>query len=370
MPDEFSTAEVRKLTGVLEEAVTFPFLTKGVNGYAGGSRMGESTGPGGGSLTRTAQGAIRDLLGWRYRADDPKGFVAALSKAVDLTEVEGHVETTWKARPFMVQADLGEVTGAQASIYERARVAVEHALPLLDMLKPLRPDADEESTESVRALVRSSLTGLVAELGTVGGPRIQRVNEFLTRLLGDVEFDKTFFGTDAFAKLVGEPEAVGGALGELRDRFGLKRELVLRVEEERILTNFLILVDYTTSLFQTWVAQKPFIERNGSADKFLGTQLVRLSQMLSVIVESVHEAYDAMDSVFFGPEERAVTEIELDKGARITVSELLEWVEQFAGVEAPQLIEDSGKDGVAAVKETLDLMRGLIAAAISQSEHS
>ena len=150
MPD-ISSAEVRKLTGVLEEAVTFPFLTKVVNGYGSGSRAGGSSGTaggaaGGGSLTRTAQGAIRDLLGWRYRADDPKGFLAALNKAVDLTEVEGHVETTWKTRPFMVQADLGEVTGAQASIYERARVAVEHALPLLDTLKTLRPDADDEST--------------------------------------------------------------------------------------------------------------------------------------------------------------------------------------------------------------------------------
>ena len=76
-------------------------------------------------------------------------------------------------------------------------------------------------------------------------------------------------------------------------------------------------------------------------------------------------------TVFFGPEERAVTEIELDKGARITVAELLEWVEQFAGVEAPQLIEDSGKDGVAAVKDTLNVLRGLIVVLIpSQSEHS
>ena len=235
MPD-ISNAEVRKLTGVLEEAVTFPFPTKGVNGYGSGSRADGSSGTaggaaGGGSLTRTAQGAIRDLLGWRYRADDPKGFLAALNKAVDLTEVEGHVETTWKTRPFMVQADLGEVTGAQASIYERARVAVEHALPLLDMLTPLRPDADDESTESVRSLVRSALTELVTELGTVGGPRIQRVNEFFTRLLGDVQFDQDFFTYPAFATLVGHPEAVGGALGELRDRFGLKRKLVLKVEE-------------------------------------------------------------------------------------------------------------------------------------------
>src|SRR5262249_47964515 len=119
--------DLEKITGAGEDAVTYPILTKEINGYGGGPHRGPPEPPaGGGSLTRTAQGAIRDLLGWRYRANDPKGFLAALNKAVELKQVEGHLESTWKARPFMVQADLGEVTGAQASIYERARVAIEH----------------------------------------------------------------------------------------------------------------------------------------------------------------------------------------------------------------------------------------------------
>jgi hypothetical protein len=367
---DISNTEFDKLKDVVEEAVTYPLLTKGVNGY-GGSRNGHMPGGYDGTpLAHTAQGAIRDLLGWRYRADDPKGFIAALNKAVDLKQVEGHLESTWKARPYTVQADLGEVTGAQASIHERARVAYEHAMPLLDTLKALRPDADEESTESARSIVRSAWTELVGELGCVGGPRIPRVNEYFARLLGVTKFDIDFFRTPEFAALVGHPENVAGALGELRVRFGLRRELVLTVEEERAFTNFLILVDYTTGLFQTWVAQKGFIERNDLPDKFLGTQLVRLSQMLNVVVESVHEAYDAMDSVFFGPQERAVTEIEFDGDPRITVAELLSWVEHFAGVEGPQLIEDSGKDGVDAVRNTLERLRDLVGSAIDQSQNT
>ena len=361
-------AAIDSVTRAVEDAVTYPILTKEVNGYGGRRRNGEASDSlGGGSLTRTAQGAIRDLLGWRYRADDPKGFLAALKKAVDLRAVEGHVEATWKTRPFVVQADLGEVTGAQASIYERARVAVEHALPLLDALQPLRPDADEESTASVRSIVRSSLTELVTELASVGGPRIRRVDGYFAHLLGISisQSDICFFKDDKFAELVGQPENVKGALGQLATRFGLQRALVLTVDEERNFTNFLVLVDYTTSLFQTWVAQKGFIERNGNNDKFLGTQLVRLSQMLNVIVESVHEAYDAMDSVFFGPEERAVTEIKFDGEPGITVAELLGWVEHFASVEGPQLIEDSGKDGVDAVQTTLERLRDLVNGTIS-----
>jgi hypothetical protein len=74
-----------------------------------------------------------------------------------LNEVEGHVEWEWKPQNYMVQADLGEVTGAQASIYTRAKAAIDQALPLLDGLTPLREDADPEDCEAIRALVRSEL---------------------------------------------------------------------------------------------------------------------------------------------------------------------------------------------------------------------
>jgi hypothetical protein len=338
---------------IVEDAVVYPILTKEINGHGGGGRNGSTPGSSGGSLTHTAEGALRDLLGWRYRADDPKGFVAALNKAVNLKEVEGHVEWTWNARPFTAQADMGEVTGAQASIYARAKVALDHALPLLDGLKPLRPDSDSENTASTQALVRSALTELVGELGTVGGPRIQRVDDYFVQLLALTP------GTDAD---VADPDDVDGLLGELRKRFGLDSDRVLTVEEERNYTNFIILADHTNSLFQTWDSQRASLFRNAAgAKKFLGTELVRLSQALAVIVESVHEAYDAMDSVFFGSDERRVTLLEFDSGESITVAELFSWIENFAGIEAPQLIETSGKDGVAAVGKTLNRISRLLA---------
>jgi hypothetical protein len=344
--------DIREITDAVEDAVTYPILTKEVT--TGGDRAGAPAPmPGGVSLGRVAQSTIRDVLGWRYRADDPKGFVAALTKAVDLKEVEGHVEWTWKARPFMVQADMGEVTGAQASIYARAKVAIDHALPLLDGLKPLRPDADPENTESIRLMVRSALTELVGELGIVGGPRIQRVDSYFVQLL------RLKPGRD---NVVPKRLKDGSLLRELEKRFGLDSDAVLTIQEEQDFTDFIILVDHTTSLYQTWNAQRLFLSRSGKGAKFLGTELVRLSQVLAVIVESVHEAYDAMDSVFFGPEERQVTQFELKDADEppITVAELLSWIERFAGVEAPQLIEDSGKDGVKAVKKTLDKLSALL----------
>src|SRR5262245_7893047 len=196
--------DIKKITGAVEDAVIYPIRTREVDGYARGGRNGDSdVSARGGSLTRTAQGAIRDLLGWRYRADDPKGFVAALNKAVDLKEVEGHVEWTWKARSFMVQADLGEVTGAQASIYTRAKAAAGQVLPLLDALTPLRADASEDQTDSIRAIVRSAWSELVNELGVASGPRIQRVDEYFRQLLGSSDPE------DASVKeAFGQPELV------------------------------------------------------------------------------------------------------------------------------------------------------------------
>jgi hypothetical protein len=370
--------DIKKITGTVEDAVTYPILTKEIDGYAG--RAGDSDlSARGGSLTRTAQGAIRDLLGWRYRANDSKGFVAALTKAVDLKEVEGHVEWTWKARPFMVQADLGEVTGAQASLYERAKVAQGHAIPLLDGLNPQRADADDEEVDSIRAIVRSAWTEMVVELGVVSGPRIQRVDEYFRQLLGSSDPTKP-----DVADAIKKPEKVKGNLGRLAKRFGFSREGVLTVEEEQNFTNFLILVDNTTSLLTTWAAQKDFLLRNGSGDKFLGTQLVRLAEELAVIVESVHEAYAAMDSVFFGPEERQVTVLTFEGTISpfegtislitepitvepITVAELLNWIEQFASVEARTLIEDSGRDGVLTVSDTLKQFGDMLNAIVQQS---
>jgi len=313
--------EINRFTGAVEDAVTYPILTKEINGY-GGSRNGESSSlPAGGSLTRVAQGAIRDLLGWRYRADDPKGFLSALTKAVDLKVVEDHTEWTWRSRTFMVQADIGAVTGAQKSIYMRAKAAADQVLPLLDGLTPLRSDSNEEQFESVRAIVRNAWTELVNELAEASGPKIQRVDTYFKQLLG-------FSSPNNHGIVFSHPEKVSGSLGKLGKRFGFDKDGYLKVHEEQNFTNFLIIVDYTTSLLQTWHAQKQFLKRNDEGHKYLGTQLIRLSEELGVIVESVQEVYAAMDSVFFGPEERQVAVLNFDNQLSnevepITVSELL-----------------------------------------------
>jgi len=343
----------------LNEIVTYPILTREVGSSPGGDRGGSASENGrsrASSLTGTAQNAIRDLLGWRYRANDPKGFLSALTKAVDLDEKEGHIEYKWTTRPLMIQADLGAVTGAQASIYARAAAALEQVVGLIDNLKPLKPDADEQEVESIRALVRSAWQEMVAELGLGSGPRIQRVEQYFIQLLGSAN-------PDVVRPVLGNGALVAGDLGRMARRFGLQRNHILMVNEEQNYTNFLIIVDYTASLLQTWSAQKPLLARGGFHDKFLGTQLVRLSEQFEVIAEAVQEVYDAMDSVNFGPEERQVSLITFPAHMGlepITVAELFGWIQEFANVEARHLVENCGRDGVNAVNKTLDLFTQMI----------
>jgi hypothetical protein len=126
-------ADIRKITGTVEDAVAYPILTRDVTSPASSGTT--VPGPSGGaSLDSIAEGSIRQLLGWRYRADDTTGFIAALTKTIQLKEVEDHIEWDIQPQNYTVQADLGQVTGAQKSIYARAQVALDQSLPLLNGL--------------------------------------------------------------------------------------------------------------------------------------------------------------------------------------------------------------------------------------------
>jgi hypothetical protein len=345
------------ITEQVEDALTYPILTQQVDSQPSADTQ-VVPGSGGASIDSIAQSTNRRVLGWRYRAGDTKGFTAALTKTFALKEVEGHVEWEWKPQNYMVQADLGEVTGAQASIYSRAKVALDQILPLLDGLMPLREDADPEDCEAIRSIIRNELNYLlVPELVKPGGPRVQLVQQVFDLLLGPNPATQ-------------DPENVKGQLAELKDRFGLKRKYVNTVDEEVTLTNFLIIVDYINSLYNTWQEQAKYLGRQNLAQPFLGTQLVLLSQQFEVVADSVYQAYDAMDSVLFRQPERETTQLSLDGEPWITVAELLKWVEDSATVVFPQAIQDGGKDGVSVVFTTSKRLFGLVDEALQQSRSS
>src|SRR4030095_1819311 len=224
---------------------------------SGGSRGGVSLR--GGSIGSLAERTIREVIGWRYRRSDSKGFVAALSKTFSLAERNGHIEWSWKPQSYSVAADLGEITGAQASLHAQAKGIVEHALPLLDALRPLRPDADIEEVEAIRIMVSDELNGVLSELGRGGGPRVCRSDTYFDLLLADTgSTDPSDF----------DPTTVGGQMQTLRERFGLQSGRVGTIEEERNFTNYLVLADQVFALFRMWDSKRD--QFASGIDQFLG----------------------------------------------------------------------------------------------------
>jgi hypothetical protein len=361
---------------------SYPVLTEEVPAGVLPTTTGPATaGPVGGTsqLGLRADSAIREVLSWRTKADDPKGFVAALNQAFDLKEVEGHTEWTWTPRSYTVQTDMGALTGAQASIYTRAKVALDQSLPLLSGLYPLVPNVEPEDLATVQAVVSTQFTALVNELGVVGGPRVPRVDELFKLLLGDEHPD---------ARHRRPVEIVGGSLGLVRKRFGFDRRYVTTVDDEQDLTNYYIVVDYVYGLRESWKEEKNYFIRNGVNPEFapfFGTQLVLLSRGLDMVAQSVQDAYFAMDSVFMGDAERQISQLNFRNvtvqvpdpkaggfdpytfppdTSGLFVAELLDWVNRAVSDELPRLLQDAGKDGLESLLSYMERLRKFVHAAI------
>jgi hypothetical protein len=335
----------------IEDIASYPVLTEEI-GYPPSPlarTSGQPSVPLSGALGQTVTSALSSVLGWQVKPDS-KGFLGALNASFALKEVQGHTEATWTPRTYAVQTDLsgGGVTGAQASVYTRAKEALDQSLPLLDGLYPLDKEAEDEDVAALRATVRSQFTDLVNELGLLGGPRIARVTQLFFLLLGQ-PLPQTLPIPQNFT-LVTDPDQISGSLGNLRVEFGfsLGDDLVNTVEEEKNLTNYRIVADYVTSLAQSWLNNLQFFGLT-TATPFFGTQLVLLSRQLSVVAETVNEVRFTLDSVFVGPAERQTLQIDFSSPAGappMFLEDLLTWIDSFASTEGPQLIQDGGKFAV------------------------
>jgi hypothetical protein len=346
--DDGDDKNLRGAARAVEDAVAYPVLTEEV-GFAPSPLARPSGAPSGGgmaSLGQTVTQAVSDVLGWKIKPDDAKGFVGALNASFTCSDVDGHTECTWTPRTYAVQTDLsGGITGAQASLYTRAQGALNQSLPLLDGLYPLDPEADAEDVAALKGIARSQLTELVNELGVAGGPRVARVNQYFQLLL----LDGPPFPPTPVSSFVTDPDQIKGTLGSLRDELGLNfktQDFVNTVQDEQDLSNFRILSDYVTSLAQSWINNLSFFGL-GTTTPFFGTQLVLLSRQLSVVAESVDEVRFTLNSVFIGPAERQTLELQFAPGDQpLFAEDLFNWVQSFATEEGPRLIQDGGKFGV------------------------
>lgn len=336
----------------------YPILTQDADGASLSAGSGRSSDVGAaGSPTRIASEAIRQVLGWRYRTEDLKGFQNALAKSFTSRNVNDSLTTYDWNRLGAATVDDTELTGALASFYTRAKVAIDQTIPLLETLRPLRSDADPEDIEATRAIVRDQLLALPGTLAAPGGPPPQRVNMLFTLLLGSTP-----------ESCHANPDAVGGSLRTLRTRFGLDRREVNTIEEELNLTNFVIIVDYVVSLHQTWSSQSRFFNRGGKDEPFLGNQMWLIKNQLAVVADSVVRARAVMESVYFNRAEQQATFLHLGTDqSPMTVAELLDWV-----LDATQLAPDQmqSKDSVVEFRVVFQQIHALVAAALNQSRQN
>jgi hypothetical protein len=307
-------------------------------------------------IGKMAENAIRDVLSWRTRADDPKSFLLALNQSFALSDVEGHTDFKWTPRTYTVQTDMGAITGAQASIYNRAKVALDQSLPLLDGLYALLPVLEQADLDSTRDMVKSLFTELVNDLGIEGGPRIPRVDQLFRLLLG--------YPVPANS----EGAHRNSQLGLLRQRFNLKREFITTIADEQNLTNYLIVVDYLIGLNNSWINEKKYFAHSGTtAQPYFGTQLVLLSRSLDVVAQAVKDVEFAMDSVFIGAAERQTTLLDftsINPESSLFIAELLDWIDRAASVELPAQLQDSGKDAIHTVTEVVGDLHKFVHTAI------
>lgn len=347
--------KMARMTKDVEDAISYPILTEEV-GYppsvtARPGPGGGGVGPGGGTggLGQIASRAIAGALGWKPNPSDAKGFVGALTQSFDLKEVEGHIESKWNARTYTVQTDLaGTISGAQASLFTRAKVAQDNCLPLLDGLYALNPTADPEYITALRDMAKSQIVEIVKQFGVVP-PSILRVNTYFKILLGDQHLR---FGDEP--RVETDPDKIGGTLGNIRDIFGIFFQQNGRdnpfnnsVDDESDITNFRVIADYMTGLLQSWLSNgRYFLLNVEQLPAFLGTQLVLISRQLGVIAETVNEVRFALDSVFIGPNERQTLLLVFDDQFELPamfLEDVLIEIESSVTDELPRLIKDGGR---------------------------
>lgn len=291
----------------------YPFLTSEIPVGAGGaSGPGPSRTGAGDSVMDSARRVISEVLGWKVRPGDVRGFTNSLTQRFTLKEVNGHIESVFNPGNFMIQTELSgdqPITGAQASLLAQARLVYDECEKLLTPLESLRTETDEEDADALKALILAQYKRIPEELGLPGGPRVPLIDEMFDQLVG------VHVGGHP------DPDTIEGMLGDLRAELGLRRggaavrgperwqpSLVNTIDEETVQTNFRVVVDFTLSLRSAWRANRGYF-MDAFGTPFLGTQLVLIGRHLSVLSAEVDEARMLFDSLLVGYAERTASRV-------------------------------------------------------------
>jgi hypothetical protein len=359
--------------------------------------------------------AIQGVLGRSFKPGDSRSFKAALEVSFEYKETGGRPGYEWKPRayPSVGATDLGGgISGAQFSLVSFASTLHKQAEPLIDGLKSLIPEVDEENFEAARSIFNTAWDEFIGELSREGGARPARANALAASIFSEV-VDITLFkrktpppqdpSTPApklaaskrtrsrSALLTGEGGDEGVATGHLvrlgallgvidaeldddtgvytvdivNGRFEFTRDNVVTSEEEGYLTSFIALTDYYFAVANSW---QFYFDTFFKEKKDLGGRLLDIERQLAVIEDGVGEVFVAMDSVNVDQAERLVIIIYFDDDEDMSVEDFLSWIASFASSEAPELLSEGGKWGVQALVPTVRKLHNLTAQFINRLE--
>ena len=193
----------------------------------------------------------------------------------------------------------GRADRAQASIYARAKSALDQIQPLLAGLTPLNPALYQpQDLETIRSVVGTELQELVTELALEGGPRIQRVDELFqpaARAKGRVAQHEPGRGP-------GQPRHAAAAL-----RADRRRDQTRSTRNASSPTS-------ASSSSRCWRCTRAGASTASllsamSPRASFGTVLIWLSRGLEAVCESVGDLMFALDSVFVDAAQRQVIEL-------------------------------------------------------------
>lgn len=287
---------------------------------------------------------LRNILGYTPKPGDTQGLVRALEKSFTPREEGGFTRWYYTPRGTAIPIEAAEITGAQGSLFLRAKGAVDDMLALLEALEPMREEAaDEDAVEAIRAIVGYTLSQIVDEIGREGGPTVALVDSLFIQLLGEDETET-------------DPDEVDGDIGRLRDRFYFERRFISSLADETNFTKFLTFADHATSLRLSWVAQRPFFDgTNGAAAPFFGPQLTKLRRILETLGQNVEEVFVALDSVGIDQNERDTLETD-----NFFLQPTLDWVQAYVTETAPRLVDVAGIDGARSLLPNLVAMANAV----------
>ena len=305
------------------------------------------------NLQQVVSQTLQGVLGRSFKPGDHESFKAALKVSFETETMSGRDVYTHipRAYPAIGATDIGAgISGAQYSLVTFAKGLYEQTQPLIKNLHSLKTDVDEQDFEATKAIFTTAWDELIAELSREGGPRPTRAD-----LLVDGIFN---------AQGAGHLTNLGNQLGVIKSvlppnsnaKIEFDRSKVVTQEEEGFLTNFIALADYYFAVAQAWEHYRATF-----LGKDLGSGLLLIERALAVVNAAVSEVYVAMDSVSIDQHERLVIVISTTGPLiGLTIEDLLSWISSFASREAPQLIGDGGKRGIAAIIPTAGDLQGLV----------